>query len=276
MSTCSLGLILNNSIFPDQKKNGYRQHSPKWELWKGQRQGRPNRYFRQLFCGHMWWQEEAAQRVSPRVTEGWPRAQLTKPNTSPARGATSWSSKPRWPAPDVQQCSSATYTPANGTTKSSVLVKMLFSAGCKSINLRFHPYCTDATLNKGKTNAFLNTAFRFTEVPSFPHRNSAQHRYFSVCSSPSFMGKFSFGHGYKRSAQLATAANGLLMTTRVGSAIPGWEVCSTGHLSSSTQPFAAFNMRSDAITLDFCPEGILFLLALPELRLRRVHDTARC
>lgn len=162
--------------------------------------------------------------------------------------------KPCWPVPDVQQCSSATYTPANGTTISSVLVKMLFSAGCKSTNLHFHPYCTDATLNKGKTNIFLNTAFRFAEVPSFPHWNSSQRRYFSICSSPSFIGKCSFGPRYKCSAQLATAANGLLMTTRVGSAIPGWEVCSTWHLPSSTQPFAAFNGRwmwSDGITLDF-------------------------
>ena len=46
---------------------------------------------------------------------------------------------------------------------------------------------------------------------------------------------------------------------------------------SYPQPFAAFNgtwMGSDGIIFDFSLYGISFLLALPELRLGRVYDTA--
>jgi len=56
-------------------------------------------------------------------------------------------------------------TPANGTTKSSVLVKVVFPAGSKSINLHFHPCCTS---DQRENKSFLEYSFSFCRSAFLP------------------------------------------------------------------------------------------------------------
>lgn len=110
-----------------------------------------------------------------------------------------------------------TGTPAKGTTKSSVLVKTVL-CGLQTHKPPFSSLWHRCPSDQRENKPFLEYSLSFCRrafLPT-PELISAQVVFHLKLNLPC-------GKAYFWTAQLATAANGLLTAARVGLVIPGWE-----------------------------------------------------
>lgn len=112
--------------------------------------------------------------------------------------------------------------------------------------------------------------FHLAEAPSFSHTR------INLCTGIfPFVAQPSLWESLFCSVQLGIAANSLSMAAKVGLVIPRWEGLLHVAPAKLHTAFTSQEMDgADGTTSDFSLEGILFLLALPELRFGCVHDTA--